>query len=318
MDKINLDTHTHLIPIVPRLLKKLNDVRWETSESALYVGNHKIAFPGLFEPDLLDGWLTKNNIEQAWISTPPPTYRQDLDVDACRSWVNYLNDALVEITNLRQGRYTAIPHIPVHHPELANEIAKQLIADGHRRFAMPSGSGQIGLSDKSYLPLWETLAAAKAFVFLHPPESIRDQRLASYYLFNLLGNPYEAALAVSHLVYGRVLERFPSIQFSVAHGGGATAIIAPRLGRGLVTRRPGIETGMTPPAEVLRRVMVDCIVHSPDAMALVERTFGAENVLFGSDWPFSMGLLNPHEQLADFPTESKGRIFRTNAKRLLT
>ena len=65
-----------------------------------------------------------------------------------------------------------------------------------------------------------------------------------------------------------------------------------------MTGRPGADTGARPPREVFRSVCVDCICHDDDALQLAAAAHGEENVFFGSDWPFSMGLPNPHEQLA--------------------
>ena len=39
-------------------------------------------------------------------------------------------------------------------------------------------------------------------------------------------------------------------------------------------------------------------------------------MLFGSDWPFSMGLAEPHKQLADVEPELRRRIFCDNPKAL--
>ena len=43
---------------------------------------------------------------------------------------------------------------------------------------------------------------------------------------------------------------------------------------------------------------------------------GQERVLFGSDWPFSMGLPDPHKQLADTDASLRRRIFQDNPKAL--
>jgi aminocarboxymuconate-semialdehyde decarboxylase len=34
----------------------------------------------------------------------------------------------------------------------------------------------------------------------------------------------------------------------------------------------------------------DCIAHHPSALRLAQDIFGPDHVLFGSDWPFPMGL----------------------------
>jgi aminocarboxymuconate-semialdehyde decarboxylase len=46
--------------------------------------------------------------------------------------------------------------------------------------------------------------------------------------------------------------------------------------------------------------------------------FGTDRVLFGSDWPFPMGLLQPHEQLAQTDPSVKKAMFCDNPARLLS
>ena len=149
-------------------------------------------------------------------------------------------------------------------------------------------------------------------MFIHPATCC-DGRLTAYYLENLLGNPYETTVAAAHLMFGGVLERFPGITFCLAHGGGSLAMLVGRWQRGFDTDRPGIDTSHAPPEDLVRRFAVDCIVHDADALALAARTFGEKNVLFGSDWPFPMGLPDPHRQLATLPPGLRQRIFNGNA-----
>jgi aminocarboxymuconate-semialdehyde decarboxylase len=68
---------------------------------------------------------------------------------------------------------------------------------------------------------------------------------------------------------------------------------------------------------MLPGLYVDCICHSEAAAVLAEATVGSENVLFGSDWPFPMGLIEPHRQLCGYAADRRRRYFAGNPKRLL-
>jgi aminocarboxymuconate-semialdehyde decarboxylase len=68
-----------------------------------------------------------------------------------------------------------------------------------------------------------------------------------------------------------------------------TAALAGRWQRGVDQDRPGIEPLSLPVAEALRRFYVDDLVHDDAVLELLTKTFGAERVLAGSDWPFPMG-----------------------------
>jgi aminocarboxymuconate-semialdehyde decarboxylase len=94
-------------------------------------------------------------------------------------------------------------------------------------------------------------------------------------------------------------------------------MLAGRFERGFDTSRPGIDTKRSNPRKLFRNVCVDCITHDADALELAEQVFGESNVLFGSDWPFPMGLPDPHAQMASLDTARRKRIFCDNPQRLI-
>ena len=124
-------------------------------------------------------------------------------------------------------------------------------------------------------------------------------------------------MALAHLIFAGVLEHHPDIAMCFAHGGGAAPMLAGRWERGHETARPGIDSARLPPSHLLRGIYADCICHSESAAALAEQTIGDSNILFGSDWPFPMGLIEPHRQMRDFAPERRNRYLVDNPGRLL-
>lgn len=316
-ERIALDVHAHLAPIFADDLESVEGVSWKTEAGVLSVDGHDVGMKPLFDPAALVAWMERNNVERAWISIPPPLYRAHLLNDDARNWVRYANRGLQRIADAYPERLSPLPHLPLQDPQIAIDTAKEWIARGHRRFGAPAGGhGEQVLSDRAYKPLWRLLNDARAFVFFHPGECA-DGRLTAFYLSNLLGNPYETALAIGHLTFGGVFERYPGITFCFAHGGGVLPMLAGRFERGFATARPGIDTGAASPRMTFRNVCVDCIVHDPDALTLAEQVFGDTQVLFGSDWPFPMGLIEPHQQMASVDPARRKRIFCDNPERIL-
>jgi len=270
-ERIALDIHAHLAPVFPEALSGISGVEWKADAKVLTVDGHDVGMKPLFDPPALIAWMDKNNVEKAWISIPPPLYRAQLQGDEARAWASYANDGLQRIAERFPERLSPLPHLPLQAPEVALEVARHWIDRGHVRFGAPSGGyGELALSDKSYEPLWQALDAARAFVFFHPGECA-DGRLTAFYLSNLLGNPYETAVAIGHLTFGGVFERFPDIRFAFAHGGGVLPMLAGRFERGYDTARPGIDTQSASPRKLLRNVCVDCITHDPDSLVLAEQ-----------------------------------------------
>jgi aminocarboxymuconate-semialdehyde decarboxylase len=315
-ERIALDVHAHLAPIRPDELTSIDGVTWQADKRTLMVDGHAVGMKPLFDPPALIAWMDRNAVAKAWVSIPPPLYRAHLQGDAARAWATYANNGLAGIAAEYPDRLAPLPHLPLQAPDVAVAIATEWIARGHRRFGAPSGGhGDQVLSDKAYEPLWQVLNEAGAFVFFHPGECA-DGRLTAFYLSNLLGNPYETAVAIAHLAFGSVFERFDRIRFCFAHAGGVLPMVAARFERGFDTARPDIDTKRRSPKRTFRNICVDCIAHDAASLALAERTFGEGNVVFGSDWPFPMGLIEPHAQMASLDPARRKRIFCDNPERL--
>ena len=125
---------------------------------------------------------------------------------------------------------------------------------------------------------------------IRPRHQCRDTRLAKFYLENLVGNPYETAVAAAHLVMAGVPSRFPRIRFCLAHAGGMFTTLVGRTQRGFDTLRPDVDLDVEPPLQAARRFYADCIAHHPATLRHAKEVLGEDKVLFGSDWPFPMGL----------------------------
>lgn len=312
--RIALDVHAHLIP-VEAPLASVPGVSWDAAAEKLVIDGHPIGIKALFHPEALIAWMDEQGVERAWISAPPPTYRPGLDAAQAEAWTQLLNDGLAAIAAAHPERLAPLYHLPVAHPDLAARIVRERSAGGEARFSMPTGEPGLMLSDASHAPLWQALDEVSAFVFLHPGEGC-DGRLDPFYLHNLLGNPSETAVAAGHLVFAGVLERHPHVTICLAHAGGTVPAVAGRWQRGFATGRPGVDTQVEAPAKALRRFCVDCIAHDDTLLDLAASVFGEERIVFGSDWPFPMGVIKPHEQLAGLSESRRRAIFCDNPTRL--
>ncbi|HIG17263.1 MAG TPA: amidohydrolase [Candidatus Handelsmanbacteria bacterium] len=215
------------------------------------------------------------------------------------------------------GRLIALPHLPIDHADVSAELAKKYAAQSEVGFSIgPGGVSQPVLSEPAYEPLWQALDDNACFVMIHPGACC-DGRLNAFYLENLLGNPHETSVAVAHLVFANVPARYPNIKFCLSHGGGNVPILAGRWQRGYDSDRPGINKNIDAPLQMLKRFYADSIVHNPDALALSESVFGEDHILFGSDWPFPMGLIDVEDQLSGTKPEILERMFTINPKQLL-
>ncbi len=61
-------------------------------------------------------------------------------------------------------------------------------------------------------PLWASRRELGAFMFMHPNNVAGADRLKSYYLANLIGNPLDTTIAAACMVFGGVFDRHPKLK----------------------------------------------------------------------------------------------------------
>ncbi|MGZ0146398.1 amidohydrolase family protein [Kribbella sp. WER1] len=269
------DVHTHLIPPTVLAAAHRGEFGLSVDNGSLVVDGHRLPLRRLADPAALLRWVTEQDLDGAVVSVPPPLFRYDAGAE----WAELVNQGLRELATPQLRVLAHLPLLDPSAPRIAAGLASEGVFSG---FALGTPS-YAGLD-----PVWQVLDAVGAFTLIHPGAS-DDQRLDSFYLSNLLGNPYETGVAAAWLVFADVPGRFPGIRFCLCHGGGVTAAVAGRWQRGIDQDRPGIEPVSLPVAEALRRFYVDDLVHDAAVLELLTKTFGAERVLAGSDWPFPMG-----------------------------
>jgi aminocarboxymuconate-semialdehyde decarboxylase len=81
-----------------------------------------------------------------------------------------------------------------------------------------SADGVIDLSHPGLDALWTRAAELDALVFLHPLGCTMEGRLNRWYLSNVIGQPLEHTIALSHVIFSGVLDRHPTLKLLAAHG----------------------------------------------------------------------------------------------------
>ena len=175
------------------------------------------------------------------------------------------------------------------------------------------------LSDPSFFPVYERLEDLGLPVFLHPTFVLAPDRLEAHYLTNLLGNPFETAVAAAHLIFGQVLDRFPKLQFVLPHAGGAFPYLVGRLRRGW-EKRADLGRLSASPESYLRRFHYDTIGYSAPVLDFLISQVGSDRILMGSDYCFPIAYEQPVEivtAMAHLSADEQAAVLETNARQLL-
>jgi aminocarboxymuconate-semialdehyde decarboxylase len=178
--------------------------------------------------------------------------------------------------------------------------------------------GTHDLDDPLFEPILSRIEELGLPIFLHPVEPIGGDRLKSFFLSNLIGNPVDTAIAACHLIFGGVLDRHPKLQVSLPHAGGVLPILVGRIDQGWRTRADLKHLPQAPSA-YLKRFTYDTIAHSKVVMDYVIQQVGVERIMMGSDYCFAMGYEKPVQFLDEINLDAEQRrmILGGNAARLL-
>ncbi len=230
------------------------------------------------------------------------------------------NDACVEAHLAHPTRFVGLAMLPMNEPALAiAELSRIAGNPGICGIYMGTRIGDLELSDQSLFPVYEAIEDAGLTIFLHPIKVVDPQRLRTFYLTNLIGNPTETVIAASHLIFGEVLDRFPNLTFCLPHAGGSLPYLIGRITHGWGVR-PECRHLKSSPDSYLRRFYYDTISHSHAALDYLISLVGADRVVMGSDFCFDMSCRRPVEFVDACPKltdAEKSLILADNARRLL-
>ncbi len=156
-------------------------------------------------------------------------------------------------------------------------------------------------------------------VFLHPNGFPDGRRFSEHYFSNVIGNPLDSTMAVSHLIFGGVLDAYPKLKICVAHGGGFLPAYAGRMDHAHGARSDCRLCIKKKPSWYLKKMYFDTIVFEESQLEHLVKTYGSDHILMGTDYPFDMGMYEPIEFVsgAKLTAADKQAILGGNAAKLL-
>jgi aminocarboxymuconate-semialdehyde decarboxylase len=250
---------------------------------------------------------------------PMPMHHYWADRPLAARLARTVNEAVAEHCAAAPDRLLGLASVPLGHPDLA--VAELARATGELGLLGVSVSTTVDgreLADPAHDPFWAAAEESGAVVFVHPWGCSLGERLATHYLGNTVGQPVETAVALSHLIFTGVLDRFPRLRLLLAHGGG---YLPTYLGRSdhAWTHRPDARGCAEPPSAYLRRLWFDALVYTPAGLRHLVEAAGADRVVLGTDYPFDMGVDDPVQRLdaAGLPPAERNAVAGGNAAELL-
>lgn len=254
------------------------------------------------------------------LAIAPPQYFYYLDEPTGTRATALQNDRIAQIVADRLDRFVGIANLPMDHPGAAVAELERSHRDlGFRGFELNADVNGGDLDDRRFDPIWEKAAELEMLAILHPHGFTHPQRMAEYYLANVVCMPLASTVAVSRMILGGAFERFPELQMLVVHGGGYLPFYFARTDHAYRVRPETRRHISRPPSEYLHMLYFDTVVFKHGAVEYLVEEFGADRVLMGTDYPFDMGPTDPLGFLAGarLTDEQRALIVGGNAARLL-
>ncbi len=224
------------------------------------------------------------------LSVAPQTWLYGQEAAVGIAGATIQNNEIARLVKEHPERFSGIATLPMQAPDkAAEELRRAMRKLGLHGAMIGSNIGGKNLDDPSFEPLWAAAEELDAFMMIHPGNVAGADRLRSYYLGNLIGNPLDTTIAGACLIFGGVLERHPKLNFIMSHGGGFIPYQGGRWVHGWEVRPEPKVNVKHSPAPYLDRFLYDTILHAKAPLEFLISSVGANRVFLGSDYPYDMG-----------------------------
>jgi aminocarboxymuconate-semialdehyde decarboxylase len=201
------------------------------------------------------------------------------------------NDAIAGLCKKYPSRFVGLFTLPTFSVRASlDELSRSVSELGLVGFGCYSNLNGRPLDSEDLFPIYERLAELKLPVYIHPTAPLATKAVGLDIMPVLIyGWAFDSTVAMTRLVYGRVLERFPEINFVVADVGGVLAFFAQRAiniytGRTEeIRKRYGLKEN---PLDSFRRFYVDTADHPASTLRCALDFFGVDHLVLGTNYPY--------------------------------
>jgi aminocarboxymuconate-semialdehyde decarboxylase len=248
---------------------------------------------GRMTPPMLDWDLRIKDMDEAKVDvavislTAPNVFwgTRAQSVAAARS----INDDFLAAQRKYDGRIRWFASLPFQHENDALDELRRAKDNGALGVCTLTNILGTPLTAPQYRSIFRECAAMQLPVFVHPTTPYTDgMGLADYGLGNTIGFTSESSLFVARMILDGVLDELPSLKLIACHGGGAFPYLAARFDI-MWERTRSVRRNKEPPTAYMKRIWYDAILYDQPTLDFLVERVGADRVLYGSDYPFTIG-----------------------------
>lgn len=273
--------------------------------------------PLMFDWDARIRAMDAAGVDVAIISLSAPNVHWGTRATSTRA-ARRINEDFAAARRAHPERIHWMASLPWDHPDDALAELRRAKETGAVGVCMLTNILGQPLTHERYLRIWAEIEAMELPVFIHPTLPFDDgMGLAGHgELGNAVGFTTETSLCFARLIIDGHLDRFPRLKLIASHGGGALPYLAARLDQcwEKIGRDRRIDA---PPSSYFSRLYFDSILYDQKTLNFLVDYVGAERVLYGSDYPFSIGDMSGMLSRVDaLPAAERDLVRSGNAYRI--
>ena len=243
-----------------------------------------------------------------------------------RHWTEASNDLIHRVCMLYPDRFAgvcALPQSPGVHPKECVEELERCVTElgfiGCNLNPDPSGGYWTDppLGDEWYYPLYEKMQQLDVPAMLHASATCNPA-------FHTTGSHYlnVDSTAFMQVLESRIFKDFPRLRLILTHGGGNVPFQEARY------RALCLMNKWEPFEEFIKRLYFDTTVYSAEAMQMLIKVVGADNILFASEMLGGVNAVDPRtgrmfddnqplvEAIGWLDEKDRAKVFELNARKV--
>ena len=301
-----IDTHSHHVPepMLDELVRMAG--KFPSIELLHSDGKFRLSFaggkptrpvmPGLRSVEPRLSWMAGQSIDRQVCAGWLDSFGYGIPAEEGLAWSRFVNQHLLRFASDNAG-FVPLATVPLQDGETAAASLEEAMAEGFAGAMIGTqpkdGSGM--LDDPGLDPFWQKASDLGAVLYIHPMFGSDDERLHDMGMMNTVGRVCDETIAVARMLFTGHFIRFPGMNVILSLGGAALPYI---LGR-LVKNYDDDDSLKYDPREGLKKLYFDSIVYNPPALRYLIDLVGAERVVLGSDYPFTIGDMEPSKVVYD-------------------
>lgn len=238
-----------------------------------------------------------------------------------RAWHRYLNEHVAALCAARPSQFSMLASLPLQDPQAAAAELEFAVRElGAVGAVVSANVAGVNLGELALDPLWRMAVDLDVGVFIHPVQAQPDARVARFALSQIAQYTFDTTLCVGSLIFGGVMDRFPTLRLLLSHGGGAVPYLSGRFDcmHVRMDRAGQGDVAELPPSAYLDRFYYDTILHDPSILAWLASRVSVAQIVLGSDDSFPPADHDPRGsvRLAGFSDSERRAIEEENPRRL--